>query len=118
MTQHEDGQLPAHQTVAAEVRAELARQRISGRQAARRLGWTQQSLSRRLTGDIPFDVAELAELAALLGVPVTAFFPQDSPKVLVSGGLRRAPISAPVKGSSRFAPRFEGLSADQLELAA
>lgn len=91
MTQHDDGQLPAHEIVAAEVRAELARQRISGRQAARRLGWTQQALSRRLTGDIPFNVAELAELAGLLGIEVTAFFPQGRGAILT--GLRRAPIS-------------------------
>ena len=92
MTEREAGQQPTHQVVAAEVRAELARQRISARQAARRLGWTQQYLSRRMTGDISFDVNELAALADLLEVPISAFFPQDRVKTLVSGGLRRAPI--------------------------
>ena len=60
--------------VAGEVRAHLARQRISGRQAAIRLGWTAPYLSRRLTGEIPFNVADLEALAVLLDVPVTVFF--------------------------------------------
>ena len=60
--------------VAAEVRAHLARQRLSGRQAAIRLGWTQPYMSRRLTGEIPFDVADLEAIADLLGIPATAFF--------------------------------------------
>ena len=33
---------------------------------------SQTALSRRLTGAIPFDVAELAEIAEALNVPVTA----------------------------------------------
>lgn len=63
-----------HLVVAAEVRAHLARKRISGRQAAFALGWKQPYISRRLSGDIPFDVNDLAALAELLEVPVTAFF--------------------------------------------
>ena len=63
-----------HEKVAAEVRAHLARQRLSGRQAAMRLGWTQPYMSRRLTGEIPFDVTDLEAIAGLLNVPVTAFF--------------------------------------------
>jgi hypothetical protein len=46
--------------VAGEVRAYLGRRRLSGRAAAMQLGWTQQYMSRRLTGAIPFDVADLA----------------------------------------------------------
>jgi len=64
----------AHLRVAAEVRAHLARQRISGRQAAFALGWKQPYIARRLSGEIPFDVSDLAKIADLLGVPVTAFF--------------------------------------------
>ena len=63
-----------HLLVAAEVRAHLARQRISGRQAAFALGWKQPYIARRLSGDIPFDVTDLAKIADLLGVPVTSFF--------------------------------------------
>ena len=75
----------------------MARQRISGRQAARRLGWTQQALSRRLNGDIPFNVTELAALAGLLGVQVSTFFPQD--RGMLAGGLRRARIRSPYSES-------------------
>jgi transcriptional regulator with XRE-family HTH domain len=64
--------------VAAEVRAEMARQRLSGRALAARLGWPQNRLSRRLAGDIPFTVDDLAAIAALLEVPVTRFFATPS----------------------------------------
>ena len=63
-----------HLVVAAEVRAHLARQRISGRQAAFALGWKQPYIARRLGGDIPFDVNDLAKLAELLDLPITSFF--------------------------------------------
>ncbi len=60
--------------VAAEVRAELARQRISIRQAAFRLGWGQATAYRRLTGEAALDAGHLHQLAQLLGVPVATFF--------------------------------------------
>ena len=60
--------------VAAEVRAWMARRHRSGRSIALELGWTEIYLSRRLTGKVPFDVADLAMIADLLEVPVTTFF--------------------------------------------
>lgn len=60
--------------VAAEVRAQLARAQWTGRSMALRLGWTQPYISRRLTGEVPFDVNDLAAIAAVLGIPVSAFF--------------------------------------------
>ncbi len=63
-----------HEAVAAEVRAQLARKRLSGVRAARALGWTQNYISRRLTGTVPFDVADLVAVADLLEVPVDSFF--------------------------------------------
>ena len=81
--------------MAGEVRAHLARARLSGRQAALQLGWTQPYMSRRLTGDIPFDVADLEAIADLLGIPVTALFepgPSDwglSPQVSARSALTR-----------------------------
>lgn len=62
------------EAVAAEIRAELARRRLSARRAAARLGWTQAYLSRRLNGDVPFDVKDIEALAGLLGVPPQQFF--------------------------------------------
>jgi transcriptional regulator with XRE-family HTH domain len=63
-----------HQAVAAEVRAQLARRRMSGRRAAFALGWKQPYIARRLSGEIPFDVNDLAALAQLLELPVSEFF--------------------------------------------
>jgi DNA-binding Xre family transcriptional regulator len=45
--------------VARRLREELAGQQISVAEVARRLGVTQQKLSRRMTGHTPFDVDEL-----------------------------------------------------------
>ncbi len=63
-----------HEQVAAEVRAALARRRMSGRAAAREIGWKPAYIGRRLSGETPFDVNDLMALAALLDVPVSAFF--------------------------------------------
>jgi hypothetical protein len=70
----------ARERIAAEVRAELARQRISVSEAARRLGWGQSVLQRRIVAERPFEAEELAALAELLDVPVQTFF--DVPKRL------------------------------------
>lgn len=60
--------------IADEVRAEMARQRLSGVRAAKALGWTQNYIQRRLSGTVPFDVADLQAIADLLEVPVSKFF--------------------------------------------
>ena len=78
------------ESVAAEIRAQLARRRLSGRQAALMLGWTSPYLSRRLTGEVAFDVADLEALAELLSVPVASFL--QGPPAPVIMGVRTAPI--------------------------
>lgn len=68
------------QAVAAEVRAEMARQGVSQTALAERLGWPQPRLSRRLTDGktaVPFEVAELVAVADALDVPVIQFLPAD-----------------------------------------
>lgn len=60
--------------VAGELRALLARRRISNRWVATQLGWSETYLSRRLTGAVPFNVDDLGELARLLDVAVADFF--------------------------------------------
>ncbi|MQA84085.1 MAG: helix-turn-helix domain-containing protein [Streptosporangiales bacterium] len=57
--------------VAAEIRAELARQRISHSALAEKLGVSRAYLSRRLSGDTPLSVPDLAAIAAILGVPIS-----------------------------------------------
>ena len=54
--------------VAANIRAEIARQRVSQRTLADRLGMSPAALSNRLTGMTPIDVNELSAIADVLGV--------------------------------------------------
>lgn len=56
--------------VAGNVRAEMARARVSGRKLADTLGMTNQSLAQRISGQIPFDVDLLARVAAVLDLPI------------------------------------------------
>ena len=57
--------------VPARVR-ELAKERgVTQRTIADALGLSQSAASRRLVGDVPFDVDELAAVAKVLGVPLT-----------------------------------------------
>jgi len=56
-------------TVGANVRAEMARRRITQDRVADLLGISQPQVSKRLNGDIAFDVVELDKLADLLGIP-------------------------------------------------
>lgn len=65
-------------TVAAEVRAELARRNISRTDAAAHLGMSRTLLWQRLRGESPFTVAELEALAELLDVPVSQFLPTSA----------------------------------------
>ncbi len=66
----------ATQRVAATIRAELARRRISQSALARELGMAQTAVSRRLTGQVPFDVNELHAIANHLGLPPAALLDQ------------------------------------------
>jgi transcriptional regulator with XRE-family HTH domain len=84
-----------HQEVAGEVRAWLARKQVSGRSAAQKLGMTEIYLNRRLRGVVPFNVVDLAALARLLDIPMTAFF--DTPEALRMGqGFRTTPSRTPI----------------------
>ena len=60
---------------AGAVRAELARRKLSGRKLADGLGWSVSKTWRRLSGEHPFDINELAAVAAYLGIPVGTFLP-------------------------------------------
>lgn len=65
-------------SVAGEVRAEMARARISGVALAGHLGKSHAYVSRRLTGVVPFNVAELQKIAEILGVPVEQLLPTST----------------------------------------
>jgi transcriptional regulator with XRE-family HTH domain len=64
--------------VAANVRAELARRRISQTTVAQRLGVSRQNVAQRLNGRVDFRVGELVAIAALLDVPVTALLTETA----------------------------------------
>lgn len=54
--------------VAAEVRAEMARQQVTQVQLSRSIGMSQQSLSERLRGKTPFTTDDLEKVAGALRV--------------------------------------------------
>jgi len=60
--------------LAANVRAEAARRRVSQAQIAQHLGIDQSAISRRMAGKTEFSSSELARISDLLEVPVAEFF--------------------------------------------
>lgn len=58
------------QAVAAEIRAESGRQRVSGRELARRIDEPVTTVSRWLRGDTPVGLDELDKIATALEVDV------------------------------------------------
>lgn len=63
-------------SVAATLRAELARRQIDQRTLAARIGKSQSWVSKRVTGLVACDVEDLALLATALGVPIATFLPE------------------------------------------
>jgi transcriptional regulator with XRE-family HTH domain len=61
------------------VRAELARRRISGREIAGVLNWSERTARRRLGGSTPFTAEELASVARHLNMPIADLLPPASP---------------------------------------
>jgi transcriptional regulator with XRE-family HTH domain len=59
--------------IAAEIRAEIARQKKTQRDVAAMLGMTLPSIQFRLSGERSFRAEEIAALAEKLGVPVDQF---------------------------------------------
>lgn len=60
--------------ISDEVRAWLARRRLSASKAAAALHWNEMYMSRRLNNKTAFDLNDLEALAHLLEIPVTVFF--------------------------------------------
>lgn len=74
-----DASTANREAVASEVRALMGRQRVSQTRLAKVLDMSQQSLSRRLTGEQPFNIDELFQLADHFHVEVTALL-SNTPK--------------------------------------
>lgn len=62
----------ASRSVAGELRAELARQRRTAADLALVLGTTPHTAGKRLNGQSPFTIVELAQATAWLGVSLHA----------------------------------------------
>lgn len=62
---------------ADEVASLLAEMGVSQRELARRLGWPQPRIQRRIAGDIPITVRDLERIADALGVPLSTLLPAD-----------------------------------------
>lgn len=56
----------------ANVRAEMARRKVSQTTIAKHLDRSQTAISHRLSGRVPFDINELTAIAQLLDVPLAA----------------------------------------------
>lgn len=61
--------------VAEEIRVQLARRNISAAELARRTGLKQPYLSRRMTCEVSFDLADLDKISRTLGVTIHDLLP-------------------------------------------
>lgn len=75
MTQANERTATLSALVAEEIRALMARRRVSGRQLASQLGVSPSWVSYRLTGTQPIDVNDLHLIATALGVGVHELLP-------------------------------------------
>lgn len=81
---------PLRAVVAEEIRAAMARRRLSGAGVARAVGKSQSYVSRRLTGETAFDLDDLEKIAGALGCRVNDFMPVP-PTSGPSGGSHTGP---------------------------
>lgn len=61
--------------VAAAVRAELARRRVSGSELARRLEVSQAYVWRRLSGEVELSFSDLEQIANAIDSPIDDLLP-------------------------------------------
>lgn len=64
---------PLARAVSAEVRATMARHRISGAKLAGMVGMSQSYISRRLLDDAPFTLNDVEAICAALDEPLADF---------------------------------------------
>lgn len=66
---------PLTQGIAQAVRGEMAKQGLTQEALGARIGWDQRRVSRRLTAEVSFTMAELSDVASALGVSVMQLIP-------------------------------------------
>lgn len=62
--------------VAFRVREQMRKARVSQTLLGKRLGVHQTYMSRRVRGEVPFSIDELAAIAQIVDCPITAFLPE------------------------------------------
>jgi transcriptional regulator with XRE-family HTH domain len=70
----------------AEIRAEMARQRIYNKDLAAKIGVTAPTMSRYLSGRIPLTLDDLERIAEALGVSLWRFIPAADLAATGTGG--------------------------------
>jgi transcriptional regulator with XRE-family HTH domain len=87
--------------VTAEIRAMMARRRVSGRQLAATLGVSQTWMSTRLAGSTPIDLNDLDKMARALNVEVVDLLPpsREGRTVVIAGADRRQTTVPQLTGS-------------------
>jgi transcriptional regulator with XRE-family HTH domain len=66
-----------NERVAEEIRALLARRRLTATDLARLTGMTQRSIARRVSGEKVIDIDDLARIAAALDCQIADLLPTD-----------------------------------------
>lgn len=99
---------PMRQRVAEEVRVLLARRQMSASELARRIGLTQPYMSRRLTGEIAFDVDDLEVIAAALGVKPAELLGSTSITPRYTKPAGRSTSAPPARTDAKPAPTRAG----------
>jgi transcriptional regulator with XRE-family HTH domain len=101
--------------VAAEIRALMGRHNVKQIDIAALLHISQPGVSQRLRGAAPFDIDEVATLAAYFGVSVGSLFGEDT--VRRPDGPQGGPASAGMPNSSRSLAPSTSSYAGSLRLA-
>lgn len=91
--------------VAEEIRALLARRRMSASDLARKTGMTQRAISRRLTGEKVIDVDDLHLIAQALDVELVALLPRANEGRLITTAGSPNHGYAPAAERPRRAPK-------------
>lgn len=73
------------ESIAAEVRAELARARRRSKDVAQVLGCSPSAASRKMNGKPAFTVADLNRIAEMLGIDATRFYSADPASAVAPG---------------------------------
>ncbi|WP_189079276.1 helix-turn-helix domain-containing protein [Mangrovihabitans endophyticus] len=67
------------EAVALNVRAELAKARISGTRMAAKIGIPRSTLGRRIAGEVSFDAEEIAAIARVLQISTDVLLAVPAP---------------------------------------